>query len=138
MIVRFALAAVALAAATGATAQTVSTDCYTTKHRVHCSSSVRPDLSDSIAAAFGPIIEARRRRENARILAEGERLLAEQRAAQAALDRNPATQAPDFQRWRVTVLIANKDCPGAHRYAAETKNPVTINRVAEFCGPPTL
>lgn len=123
------LAGAALAAIpTAATAQTVHTDCYSRKHSVHCRSTVTPSLSDTLE----PIIKARRAREYQEVIAEGNRLLAEQRRLNPP--EAPRNHSPEFQRYRVGDFIGRGDCPGAQRYAAESDNPALVKRVEEFCG----
>jgi len=125
---KYALAALAVTIPTGALAQTVTTDCYSHKSRVHCTSSVRPSFDQLL----GDIAAARLARDNEKVYAEGRRILAE-RARLGIKDPDPL----DVQRWRITTLIGNGDCAGAQAYAKANKTATTIARVAEFCGPAT-
>jgi len=127
-----AVAAMAVTTSTGALAQTVTTDCYSHKNRVHCRSSVTPSWSDTLGE-IAAMAAASRERKAQRLIDEGQRQLTPEQLARA----HPVLQTPDFDRMRVIQFISNKDCPGAHRFAAGTKNPATIARVVEFCGPAT-
>lgn len=129
------LTALALTIPTAAAAQSVSTDCYSRKNRVHCTSTYRPSLTETLRE-----IEAMRNRgrppsgpgSTGRSIV-GERILAE-RAARGEGPHDPPNHDPGFQLFRVAQLIGNGDCPDALGYAVATRDKDTIARAESFCG----
>jgi hypothetical protein len=112
------LAAAFAAIPTAAAAQSITTSCYYGKRYSHCRSTLSPSYryrvpSDGRDSSYWKVIR------------EGRRLQALQ---------PPPPPSITTQHLRVTQFLTEQDCPGAQRFAAETKNYDTINRVESFCG----
>jgi hypothetical protein len=126
-MLKLALAAAVIAAVPAiASAQSVTTDCYSRKHGgIHCRSTVWPRFEPPVRYNPDGSVDGRDRHyyeslPEQRLLVERNRL-------------DPRKHTPDAQRAKVAELIINRDCPGARRYALATENPTTIERMESFC-----
>jgi len=127
------LAAAALVAVPAvASAQSVSTDCYSRKGHYHCRSTYHPSVSEIIDRLNRSRAPSSVPHDTGRSIA-GERILAE-RLARGEGPNDPPNHDPGHQLFMVARFLGNQDCPGALRYAAATKNPFTIKRAESFCG----
>jgi hypothetical protein len=133
-----ALALAAIPAA--ASAQSVSTSCYSHKRSVRCYSTYNPGLGESIER----LVRAYRGRQHdfttdPMAIQQYDYLMEKDRfkkQAEAIRQRDPRNQSEDYQRWWIGEAIRTNNCPEAHRYAASTGNPAMIKRAEEFCGKP--
>jgi hypothetical protein len=132
----FLIAAAVVALPTVASAQSVSTDCYMKKRSVHCYSSVRPSIGETIRE-IQELNQGRQLygidrdyRNDPKATAELKQLLEAKRVAML----DPKNHTPDYQTWKVRQFLAAGDCAGARAYAVATTSPAQVERVDGFCG----